>query len=66
MTAPKTEEKRNDDVIITSFHNFGIQYFVKLFIGYQPVRFQKEEKTLVIGRVSSSKVYMSCLAVNLR
>ena len=36
-------EKHNDDVIMTSFHDFGIQifpYFVKLIISYQPAKFQ--------------------------
>ena len=35
--------KRNDDVMVTSFHTFGIQnfkYFVKLVISYQPTKFQ--------------------------
>ena len=33
-------QKHNDDVMMTSFHTFGIQNFVKLVIGYQPANFQ--------------------------
>ena len=39
-------QKHNDDVIMTSFHNFGIRSFhdfVKLVISYRPANFQIPE-----------------------
>ena len=39
----KGSQKHNDDVMMTSFHIFGIrnfQHFIKLVIRYQPAKFQ--------------------------
>ena len=58
----------NEDVIMTSFHIFGISnfiYFVKLVIGYQPAKFQisqlSESNFTEVGIRHPKTVFMTSL-----